>query len=97
MNRENIKKLAKNIIAIFPPNSLEVLETGELAKERPPVETTVGYKGFNIKVYKSPKFGLYWAQNNIGEPYMEIPLFKTSVEAIDWDKENIDKYVEENQ
>jgi hypothetical protein len=76
---------------------LKIMPTGELVKEKPKPESKTKYKGFNITVYKSSKFGLYWAQNDIGEPYMKVPLFKTSKEALNWDKENVDQYVKETQ
>ena len=95
MYQKNIKKIANEMIRLA--QGLKVMPTGELVKERPPKDKTVGHKGFNISVYKSPKWGLYWAQNDIGEPYMEVPLFNTSTEAVKWDKENIDKYVNENK
>lgn len=59
---------------------------------------TVPYKGFIITLYKdySPRFGnMYYAKNNIGEPYLDVPRFQTPEEAINWDKKNVDQYVSE--
>lgn len=59
----------------------------------------VKYKGFVITVKKTAmtRFGhLYEATNNIGEDYMDIPVFLTMEQAISWDKKNIDAYVNEN-
>lgn len=92
---KNIEKFAKEVIHLA--QGLKVMPTGELVKERPKTEKKVPYSGFNIFVYKSPRWGLYWATNDIGEPYQDVPLFETVGKAVEWDKENIDKYVKETK
>lgn len=59
---------------------------------------TVPYKGFTISVFATEptRFGiLFRAENDIGEPYAEMPYFNTIEKAIAWDKKNIDDYVNE--
>ena len=92
---KNIKRFANQIVHLA--QGLKVMDTGELVKERPKEEKKVPYKGFNISVYKSPRWGLYWSKNDIGEPYQDVPLFKTDTEAVTWDKKNVDQYVKETK
>ena len=56
-------------------------------------EKTVNYKGYIITVYKN-RAGFFTATNDSGEPYMNIPLFRSEKEAIAWDKKNIDQMTE---
>jgi hypothetical protein len=56
-------------------------------------QNKVNYKGYIITVYKN-RAGLFTATNDSGEPYMNIPLFRSEKEAIAWDKKNIDQMTE---
>jgi len=53
---------------------------------------TFQYKGYTITVQKvETRFGtLFLATNNFGEPYLDVPAFKTEDEALLWDMKNID-------
>lgn len=54
---------------------------------------TVDYKGYTITVHRN-RGGMYTAKNDSGEPYNNVPQFKTAEEAIAWDKKNIDQMEE---
>lgn len=55
---------------------------------------TVDYKGYTITVHRNGA-GMYTAKNDYGEPYSNVPQFKTAKEAIAWDKKNLDELVDE--
>lgn len=54
---------------------------------------SIDYKGYTITVHRN-RGGMYTAKNDSGEPYMNVPQFKTAEEAIAWDKKNIDQMEE---
>lgn len=75
-----------------------ILTSDSKTKDVSETVKTVPYKGFIITLYKnySPRFGnMYYAKNNIGERYLDVPRFQTPEEAINWDKKNVDQYVSE--
>jgi hypothetical protein len=61
----------------------------------------VPYLDFTISVYsvESERFGtLYWAENDIGEPYTDGPtMYKDMNKAVAEEKKNIETYVRENK
>lgn len=50
----------------------------------------VNYKGYTITVHKNSA-GMFTAKNDSGEPYVNVPQFRSEKEAIAWDKKNIDQ------
>ncbi len=53
----------------------------------------VDYKDYTITVHKN-RAGMYTAKNDSGEPYTNVPQFRSAEEAIAWDKKNVDQMTE---
>lgn len=72
------------------------LEDREALQEGAPEEGNVrkvDYKGYTITVHKN-RAGMYTAKNDSGEPYTNVPQFRSEEEAIAWDKKNVDQMTE---
>lgn len=74
----------------------DFLEDREVIQERASEEGSVrkvDYKGYTISVHKN-RTGMFTAKNDSGEPYANVPQFRSEEEAIAWDKKNVDQMTE---